>query len=495
MYPHERSLVKRLEDMPFALVGVNSDADKNVLKKAMEKQHITWRSFWNGPDGTSGPISEKWDVSSWPTIYVLDAKGTIRFKNVRGEAMDRAVDQLLEEMGKKPKKNEVEETKKSKAAEEVEALITAHEKALRDFYKNHATELKNAKNNEELAKINKARPNMDEMRAKLWDMVEKNPNDQQATFPALQWLLGTYYNSYDSESQKARAKILDLLIKDHADNPKIGPLLSNLTFYVRYSLQAEELLRAVRAKNSANEAKGIACFNLGLYLKRDAEGIRRLKDSPREGKNIEGFLGKEDAQKLEAADPEKLAKEAESVLEEAAAQYGDVLTFLPAFGTIADQAGRELFELRDLTVGKTVPEIAGDDLDGKPFKLSDYRGKVVVLDFWNGQYAPGRSKYAANCTLVKRYEGKPFALVGVYRDADKEELRKTMEKENAAWRSFSDGSEMRAGPISKQWNVRGQPTTYILDAKGTIRFKNVWGKDLDRAVDQLFKEMEKDVAK
>ena len=100
MYPHERSLVKRLEDKPFALLGINSDVDKEELKKAMEKEHITWRSFWNGPEGTSGPISTKWNVHGWPTIYVVDAKGTIRFKNVRGESMDKAVDRLLRAYGK-----------------------------------------------------------------------------------------------------------------------------------------------------------------------------------------------------------------------------------------------------------------------------------------------------------------------------------------------------------------------------------------------------------
>jgi hypothetical protein len=50
--------------------------------------------------------------------------------------------------------------------------------------------------------------------------------------------------------------------------------------------------------------------------------------------------------------------------------------------TLGEEAGRELFELRHLRVGKTAPEIEGEDLDGKRFKLSDYRGKVVVLDFW-----------------------------------------------------------------------------------------------------------------
>jgi len=99
MYPHERSLVKRLADKPFALVGINSDKDPEVLKKALEKESITWPSWWSGAKGTSGPIPTKWNVRSWPTIYILDHNGVIRFKNKRGKEMDKAVDSLLREMG------------------------------------------------------------------------------------------------------------------------------------------------------------------------------------------------------------------------------------------------------------------------------------------------------------------------------------------------------------------------------------------------------------
>ncbi len=96
MYEHERSLVKRLADEPFALVGINSDP-KERLRKAMEENELTWRSFWDG-GSTGGPIARKWNVRGWPTIYVLDAQGVIRFKGVRGAAMDKAVDELLAEL-------------------------------------------------------------------------------------------------------------------------------------------------------------------------------------------------------------------------------------------------------------------------------------------------------------------------------------------------------------------------------------------------------------
>ena len=100
MYPDERSLVKRLEGKPFALLGINSDVDKDALKKVMEKEEITWRSWWNGPKGTGGPLSKAWNVRGWPTTYVLDAKGVIRYKNpFPAEELNEAVDGLLKEQG------------------------------------------------------------------------------------------------------------------------------------------------------------------------------------------------------------------------------------------------------------------------------------------------------------------------------------------------------------------------------------------------------------
>ncbi|MDP6928617.1 MAG: hypothetical protein QF412_02835 [Planctomycetota bacterium] len=91
--------MKRLADKPFALIGVNSDRDKAQLKVRMKEENITWRSFWCGPKGTGGAIPARWNVRGWPTIYILDEKGVIRFKGPRGEKMDEAVDELLAEMG------------------------------------------------------------------------------------------------------------------------------------------------------------------------------------------------------------------------------------------------------------------------------------------------------------------------------------------------------------------------------------------------------------
>src|ERR1700756_4160180 len=98
MYPHERSLVKRLEGKPFALLGVNSDEDKDKLKAVMEKEQITWRSWWDG-GSTRGPISTSYDVPHWPRLFLIDHRGVIRHIDLREEKkLDEAIDTLLEEL-------------------------------------------------------------------------------------------------------------------------------------------------------------------------------------------------------------------------------------------------------------------------------------------------------------------------------------------------------------------------------------------------------------
>jgi hypothetical protein len=100
MIPHERSLVERLKDEPFALIGVNSDGDLAVAKPKIAEQKVTWRSFWNGEEGTEGPISTEWGVKGWPTLYLIDAEGKIRrrFAGSPGDAvLDAEIDKLVAE--------------------------------------------------------------------------------------------------------------------------------------------------------------------------------------------------------------------------------------------------------------------------------------------------------------------------------------------------------------------------------------------------------------
>ncbi len=98
--------MKRLAGKPFVLLGVNSDADREALKKTLREEKLTWRSWWDN-GSKFGPIQTKWQVEQRPVIYVLDAKGIVRYKNMSGvdeEDLNEAVDSLLAELAAKSRK-------------------------------------------------------------------------------------------------------------------------------------------------------------------------------------------------------------------------------------------------------------------------------------------------------------------------------------------------------------------------------------------------------
>ena len=76
--PEEKQMVSKYKKKPFALIGIDSDGSRSALQKLMKKNGVTWRMVADGT--TTGPIATKWNVQGWPTIYIIDQKGVIRYK-------------------------------------------------------------------------------------------------------------------------------------------------------------------------------------------------------------------------------------------------------------------------------------------------------------------------------------------------------------------------------------------------------------------------------
>jgi len=138
------------------------------------------------------------------------------------------------------------------------------------------------------------------------------------------------------------AMVLKLLTEHHVENPKINQIVGRF-YYSQDTSELAAFLNKVIEKNSSRDIQA----NAMLILART-----KMNKSP------------EEATKL-----------LETVLE----KYKDIPNFETA---IAKRVNSNLFEMRNLQIGKVVPDIEGEDVDGKKFKLSDYRGKVVMLDFW-----------------------------------------------------------------------------------------------------------------
>jgi Thioredoxin-like len=93
MYPHERSLVEKFQGRPFAIVGINSDEDRENIKEVIAKEKLAWRSFWDG-GSKEGPIAQQWNVQGWPTVYLIDHNGKIILPAMHG--LNKEHDELIE---------------------------------------------------------------------------------------------------------------------------------------------------------------------------------------------------------------------------------------------------------------------------------------------------------------------------------------------------------------------------------------------------------------
>jgi thiol-disulfide isomerase/thioredoxin len=135
-----------------------------------------------------------------------------------------------------------------------------------------------------------------------------------------------------------------------------------------------------------------------------------------------------------------------------------------------------------LSVGSTAPDFSAIAVDGQVIRLSDLRGKVVVLDFWATWCGPCRGMIPHERMLVNKLRGKPFTFIGISADENVTELRQVLAAERITWPNIFDGPN---GSLQRQYNVRYYPTIYVLDAAGVIRFKDLRGAELDRAVEGL----------
>jgi thiol-disulfide isomerase/thioredoxin len=191
---------------------------------------------------------------------------------------------------------------------------------------------------------------------------------------------------------------------------------------------------------------------------------------------------------FQKSDPDAVARSAEKWYCKVRDQYADVPTYEGSKKTLGESAESGLFALHNLTLGEVAPDIEGEDLDGKQFRLTDYRGKVVVLIFSGHWCGPCRQMNPQKQQLVERYSGKPFVLLEVNSDEDREAVKRIMRKEKLTWHCWFDGGH--EGLIDRRWGVHSWPTIFLLDGKGVIRYKELRVPMLDRVVDRLLKETE-----
>jgi thiol-disulfide isomerase/thioredoxin len=291
------------------------------------------------------------------------------------------------------------------------------------------------------------------------------------------------------ENDTLRAEAADLLRRHHLAHPDTIALVEN-AWHAPHDW-VEPLLRDLLATRlTPDDRRPRLRFALAMHLKMKAELPARIDGNPRQ---MEERYGKVRTAELRRADVAALEAEAVELFEDLAEE--DVQTELVRGLTIGDASRSAAYEIKNLGVGKTAPDIAGEDLNGVPFKLSDYKGKVVMLSFWGSRCSPCMALVPHEREIAARYKGRPFALVGVCSDGDREQVKPVLERHRITWRSFWCGPQGMYGELPRAWNVTAWPTVYVIDHAGVIRSKTARGAELDRLLDGLVTKAEADARK
>jgi peroxiredoxin len=312
------------------------------------------------------------------------------------------------------------------------------------------------------------------------ELVRDNLADPIAV-EALRFVIKTARAGPGDESKRA----IEILDPEYVRAPKMGRLCQEIIYFFHLRI-AESLIRDVLEQHPDREDRGLACHALAYYLQYRARMVRKFQETPEIVKEYEETCGKGAvAWVLRDKAPAVLDAEVEKLLERVVKEFGMVPSGSDqrTLGAIAEG---ELFALRHLHVGKTAPEIEGRDDEGNAFRLSDYRGKVVVLTFSGNWCGPCKAMYPQQRDLIARFKDRPFAIVSVDTDEEKSSLRTSIESKEITWRCWWDGG--MDGPITTRWGVSRFPSIFVLDPQGVIRFIELRGEPLDKAVDALLKE-------
>ncbi len=159
----------------------------------------------------------------------------------------------------------------------------------------------------------------------------------------------------------------------------------------------------------------------------------------------------------------------------------------PKLKRSAENMLQRLETMKKLKVGAPAIEFKATDIEGKAVSISDYRGKVLLLDFWATWCAPCRAEMPNVKRVYATYNSKGFDILGISMDNNRQALDNYLRDQDVKWRQVYDGRGWQS-EIGQLYAISSIPSTFLIDKKGKIRYRNLRGDDLEKAVKVLLAE-------
>jgi thiol-disulfide isomerase/thioredoxin len=258
-----------------------------------------------------------------------------------------------------------------------------------------------------------------------------------------------------------------VLQKQYVEVPEVKQLLPLLTPALDEAV--EKLVVAVMDKNPDRLTRVRAAQTLSHLYERNVALAKDFKNDKNMRQDAERERGKEFVEQL-ILRGEKASADLEGLRKRIEAHYADLIP----------------------CVGKQAPDVICQDIDGKKVKLSDLRGRVVILDFWATWCQPCKAMIPHQRAMADKLKNKPFTLVSVSIDDDRGAIKKFLEKEPMPWTHWWAGYK---GGVASDWNIIYVPAIYVLDAGGVIRHRDQSGEYLPEKLEADVNALLKEIAK
>ena len=151
------------------------------------------------------------------------------------------------------------------------------------------------------------------------------------------------------------------------------------------------------------------------------------------------------------------------------------------------QAELDYKEYLDFTVNNKAPEIVMQDPQGGIRKLSDLRGKYVLIDFWASWCGPCRVENPNVVRVYNQYKNKNFDIFSVSLDNDKNKWKQAIDADGLIWRNHVSDLKGWQSDVVSQYGFRGIPHTVLIDPEGKIVASNLRGPSLEQKLKELLK--------